>query len=207
MKSSKHFKDLQKKEEEQGFDNNYETKKRSSKHRPMEITSKKAVGRFRQVVELPNNIKKNRDPRFDNLSGKFNEGLFEKSYEFIEEYKKSEINEISKRIEKEKDIEEKQKLQQLLDKMKSKLIKEQDHRYKRQLKNERKKKELELVGKGKNPYFLKRAEENKLELIDKYKKINNNKKKLDNIIEKRRKKNASKEIKHLPFKKRRKLDR
>ncbi|CAJ0867308.1 12042_t:CDS:2 [Entrophospora sp. SA101] len=84
---------------------------------------------------------------------------------------------------------------------------EQDHRYKRQLKNERKKKELELVGKGKNPYFLKRAEENKLELIDKYKKINNNKKKLDNIIEKRRKKNASKEIKHLPFKKRRKLDR
>ncbi|CAJ0867319.1 12043_t:CDS:2, partial [Entrophospora sp. SA101] len=59
----------------------------------------------------------NIDPRFDNLSGKFNEGLFEKSYEFIEEYKKSEINEISKRIEKEKDIEEKQKLQQLLDKM------------------------------------------------------------------------------------------
>lgn len=59
--------------------------KRSSKNHPLEITSKRQVARFKNVVE----VKKKRlvDPRFDSLSGRFNEDLFAKSYAFLDEYK------------------------------------------------------------------------------------------------------------------------
>ena len=62
-------------------------------------------------------IKQRRDPRFDSLSGKFNEDLFEKSYSFLNEYKKSEIEQIKNQINKEKDPDEKSKLQWLLSKL------------------------------------------------------------------------------------------
>lgn len=62
-------------------------------------------------------MKQKRDPRFDSLSGKFNEDLYEKSYSFLNEYKKSEIEQIKSQISKEKDPVEKSRLQQLLSKL------------------------------------------------------------------------------------------
>ncbi|RIB03813.1 hypothetical protein C2G38_740450 [Gigaspora rosea] len=181
--------------------------KRTSKHRPMEISSKKPVGRFRQIIEIPSHIRKRRDPRFDDLSGKFNEDLFEKSYNFLNEYKRSEIEEIKKSINKEKDPEEKQKLQQLLNKLQSRIAHENNLKRKKELKRERKKKERELIAQGKTPFYIKKSEEKKLELIDKFKKFQNSDSKvLDKFIEKRRKKNASKEHKYIPYKRRRKVD-
>ncbi|CAG8441786.1 16645_t:CDS:2 [Acaulospora colombiana] len=177
--------------------------RRRNKHRPLEISSKKPVGRFRRVVDLSSNVKKRRDPRFDNLSGKFNEDLFEKSYDFLNEYKKSEIEELRNRINKEKDPEEAGKLKQLLSKLQSKLSHEQNLKRKKRLKHERKKVELELVARGKAPFYLKKSEEKKLELVDKFEKIQqSNPKALDKIIEKRRKRNAAKEHKRVPFKRR-----
>ncbi|CAG8565405.1 14103_t:CDS:2 [Cetraspora pellucida] len=169
----------------------------------MEISSKKPVGRFRQIVEIPSNIRKRRDPRFDDLSGKFNDDLFEKSYSFLNEYKKSEMEEIKKRISKEKDPEEKQKLQQLLNKLQSRAAHESNLNRKKQLKREQKKKERELIAQGKSPFYLKKSEEKKLELVDKFKKLQKSDSKvLDKVIEKRRKKNASKEHRYIPFKRR-----
>jgi ribosomal RNA-processing protein 36 len=60
-------------------------KKRANKNCPLEITSKKAVSRFRQAVKVKK--KKSIDPRFDSMCGKLNQDLFEKSYSFLDEYK------------------------------------------------------------------------------------------------------------------------
>ncbi|CAG8478269.1 12034_t:CDS:2 [Acaulospora morrowiae] len=177
--------------------------KRKSKRRPVEVSSKKPVSRFRKVVDLPSNIKKRRDPRFDNLSGKFNEDLFEKSYNFLNEYKDSEIKELQDRISKEKDPEEIEKLRQLLSKLQSKAAHEKQLKQKKLLKRERRKEELELVSRGKTPFYIKKSDEKKLELIDKFEKIQkSNPKALDKFIEKRRKRNAAKEHRHMPFKRR-----
>ena len=76
---------------------------RLSKHAPAETTSKKPVKRFRQVIET--HTRTIRDPRFDKLSGKFNEGLFESSYGFINDYEKKEVELLRKQVVVEKDPE------------------------------------------------------------------------------------------------------
>ncbi|KAI9473934.1 MAG: hypothetical protein EXX96DRAFT_579922 [Benjaminiella poitrasii] len=86
----------------------------------MEVSSKRAVGRHREVVQLQ--AVKRRDPRFDKLSGHFNQDLFEKSYGFINEYKKSEMEMLKERIKKEKDPDTQEKLQGLLTKMVNSLL-------------------------------------------------------------------------------------
>ncbi|CAG8500473.1 6828_t:CDS:2 [Funneliformis caledonium] len=148
-------------------------------------------------------VKLRRDPRFDSLSGKFNEDLFEKSYSFLDDYKKSEIELVTNQMKKESDIKEKSKLQLLLNKLKSKISHEHNLKRKKELKRERKKKESELVAQGKNPYYYKKSDEKNLELLDKFDNLQKSDPKvLEKVIEKRRKKNASKEHKRVPFKRR-----
>ncbi|KAG0176319.1 hypothetical protein DFQ29_006284 [Apophysomyces sp. BC1021] len=166
-----------------------EDMKRSSKHSPMEVTSKKAVGRFREVV--PAASAKRRDPRFDKLSGAFNQDLFEKSYTFLDDYKSSEITMLREQLRKQKDPEEREKIQSVLTKMVSQESSAKEAKRKQQLARERKKTEAELVQQGKQPYFLKRSEKRKLELMDKYEKFGE--KNMERILEKRRKKNAAKD--------------
>ncbi|CDS03543.1 hypothetical protein LRAMOSA00945 [Lichtheimia ramosa] len=172
--------------------------KRASKHSPMEVSSKRAVGRFREVVEL--NKPKVRDPRFEKLSGHFNQDLFEKSYAFLDDYKQSEQELLRKQIKKTKNPEHREELQQLLLKMTTREASAQEAKRKQQLKRERKKAEAELVKQGKTPYFLKRSEQRKLELMDKYERLGE--KNMDKILAKRRKKNAAKDHRRLPFKRR-----
>ncbi|KAI8357262.1 hypothetical protein BD560DRAFT_198386 [Blakeslea trispora] len=172
--------------------------KRENKHRPMEVSSKRAVGRFREVVSVQ--AEKRRDPRFDKLSGQLNQDLFEKSYGFLSDYKKSEMDMLRQRLKKEKDPEEAEKLKSLLVKMVSAEKQDQEKKRKQALFRERKKQEAELVKQGKTPYFLKRSEKRKLDLMDRYEKLGA--KSVDRILEKRRKKNTTKDRKHLPFKRR-----
>jgi ribosomal RNA-processing protein 36 len=58
---------------------------RANKNRPLELTSKRAVGRFRQAVEVKR--RKSVDPRFESVSGRLNEDLFSKAYSFVDDYK------------------------------------------------------------------------------------------------------------------------
>lgn len=58
-----------------------------------------------------------RDPRFEKLSGHFNQDLFEKSYAFLDDYKQSEQELLRKQIKKTKNPEHREELQQLLLKM------------------------------------------------------------------------------------------
>ncbi|KAI8993187.1 hypothetical protein BDB01DRAFT_314040 [Pilobolus umbonatus] len=172
--------------------------KRESKHRPMEISSKRAVTRHRAVVELP--AEKRRDPRFDKLSGQLNQDLFEKSYSFLNDYKKTEMDMLKERLRKENDPEAREELKSLLLKKTSAERTEQEKKRRQELLRERKKREAELVKEGKTPYFLKKSEKRKLELMDRYKQMGE--KTVDRILEKRRKRNTTKDRKGLPFKRR-----
>ncbi|KAI8067068.1 hypothetical protein BC940DRAFT_301225 [Gongronella butleri] len=175
-----------------------EEMKRSSKHSPMEMSSKRAVSRLRSVVETQ--AVKHRDPRFDKLSGKLNQDLFEKSYDFINDYKKDEQAQLQQRLTKTKDPEERAELKDKLSKMKSQEKNDLDRKRKQALARERKKAEAELVKQGKTPYFLKKSEKRKLELMDKYSQLGD--KSIDRIMEKRRKQNSNKDHRRLPFKRR-----
>lgn len=53
------------------------------------MSSKRPVSRYREVVHVPK--KTGLDPRFERISGKFNEDLFMKTYAFVSEKRKEEI--------------------------------------------------------------------------------------------------------------------
>jgi ribosomal RNA-processing protein 36 len=80
--------------------------------RPMEMSSKREVTRKREVVELHAN--KTRDPRFDGLSGKLNQEFFEKSYDFLDEYTRTEKEEMKRVLRKTKDPKEAERLKRAL---------------------------------------------------------------------------------------------
>lgn len=86
-------------------------------HRPSEISSKKWVSQFKEVVHVQKKKEENHDPRFDERAGKLNSDLFKKSYSFIEEIKKNERHLVLKEEKKTKDPEKKMKLQRLIQKM------------------------------------------------------------------------------------------
>jgi len=61
---------------------------------------------------------------------------------------------------------------------------------------EHKKRERQLIKQGKAPYFLKRSDQKKLLLVDKYSRLGE--KELDHVIERRRKSKGAKARKNLP---------
>ena len=65
------------------------------------------------------------------------------------------------------------------------------------IKSERLSKERELVKMGKKPFYLKKGDEKKLELVEKYEELKKSGK-LEKVLEKKRKHNASKVHKFLP---------
>ena len=83
--------------------------------RPRELSSKKPVSTFREIVPIPK--KTLCDPRFDERAGSFNEDLFKKSYTFIGEMKKNEKLQVQKELRKTKKPGKKKKLEVLLQKI------------------------------------------------------------------------------------------
>ena len=84
--------------------------------RPQEVSSKKPVPRFREVVP----VKKHgeiRDPRFDERAGSFNESLFKKSYAFLGDMKKSEKQVVQKEARRARNPEKRALLQTLIQQM------------------------------------------------------------------------------------------
>ncbi|ORY44191.1 DUF947-domain-containing protein, partial [Rhizoclosmatium globosum] len=159
-------------------------------YRPAEMTSKRPVPRYRQVVELPKK-EEHRDPRFNKFSGKFNEGLFKRSYGFLEDYEKNEIEELRKKVVKTKDASEKEELERVQADSKTKEEKQKN------IQRQWKKSEMEAVKQGKKAFYLKKSDKEKLALYEQYKKLGEGKG-VDKFLEKRRKKNSASEKRFLP---------
>ncbi|KAL7816968.1 hypothetical protein V8C44DRAFT_322128 [Trichoderma aethiopicum] len=168
--------------------------KRSSKHAPQEMTSKKPVSRRREI--LPDPRRKARDPRFDALTGPPpDEAKLARNYAFLDEYREREMAELRAQIKKTKDEHAKAELKRQLLSMESKKKARQKKEEEARLLQEHRKKEKELVAQGKQPFYLRKSEQKKQLLLNRY--ANMSKGQVDRAIERKRKKVAGKEKKEL----------
>jgi ribosomal RNA-processing protein 36 len=186
--------------------------KRSNKHAPVELTSKKPVSRKRDFLTSTAETKRlqARDPRFTPLGpgastvaagaaagSTIDEIKARKAYAFLDEYRESEMQELRATIKKTKDPVQKEKLQRALLSMESRKKTQERKDRERAVIEEHRKKEKELVKQGKTPFYLKKSEQKKRVLVDQFQGMK--KKQVDKAIERRRKKVAGKEKKMLPM--------
>lgn len=170
---------------------------RANKNRPMEVSCKKPVSRFRDVIQAPKKLI--RDPRFESLCGKLDTDGFKKRYSFLyEEELPAEKEQLRKQLKKTNDpsvIEEIQNRISWINKqLKSDSTKHRDNA----ILAEHKKKEREAVKHGKKPFYLKKSEIKKRRLLEKYEELKASNQ-LEHYIRKRRKKNAAKDHRHMPY--------
>jgi ribosomal RNA-processing protein 36 len=184
--------------------------KRSNKHAPVELTSKKPVSRKRDFLTSTAETKRlqARDPRFTPLGpgastvaaaagSTIDEIKARKAYAFLDEYRESEMQELRATIKKTRDPVQKEKLQRALLSMESRKKTQERKDRERAVIEEHRKKEKELVKQGKTPFYLKKSEQKKRVLVDQFQGMK--KKQVDKAIERRRKKVAGKEKKMLPM--------
>jgi len=166
--------------------------KRDNKNRPREMSSKKTVGRFREVVQVAK--KERRDPRFDPLCGEFNDKLFKESYQFVNEVKSRELVELKKQLKTEEDKERREEVKYLIQRMENQLRAEAQNQVKRaqtEAENSDKKEKLKA---GEKPFYLSKAKKKEAELVAKYEELQS-KGGLDTFMRKTTKKKDSKERK------------
>ncbi|XP_066925338.1 ribosomal RNA processing protein 36 homolog [Clytia hemisphaerica] len=135
-----------------------------------------------------------RDPRFNDLSGAYNEELFQKSYAFVDDIKKNEYESVKKQLRKVKNTEEKEKLLKLKQKMDTESKVKAELAKRREMSKQRKKEMAEQTEGGKKPFYLKNSDKKKIELAEKYKELKASGK-LDKYMSKKRKRNTQKDKK------------
>lgn len=175
-----------------------------SKKKPQEVSSKQPVSVIRQSVApiRPKAI----DPRFDRSFGNFNPEMFKAAYSFVKPIQEKEKQVLEESLKKERDPERKAHIQRVLDRQKSMEKAQEREEFRKNVLKQWKKTELELVKQGKKPFFLKRSDQKKLELIARFKEMkeraaaNGQTIKLDKLLEKRHKHKSSKQRTQLPAK-------
>ncbi|KAI0119454.1 DUF947-domain-containing protein [Daldinia grandis] len=173
---------------------------RTNKHAPTEQTSKRQVTRRREVIATHKPTA--RDPRFSAaVQGRpVDEERLHRAYGFLDEYRDSEIAQLRAAARKTKDAAAKEELKRALASMEGKKKAQQAREAERKLLEEHRRREKELVKQGKNPFYLKRSEQKKQLLVDRFAGLKG--KQVDRVIERRRKKLASKEKKDMPMERR-----
>ncbi|KAF3448489.1 hypothetical protein FNV43_RR09202 [Rhamnella rubrinervis] len=170
---------------------------RANKNRPMEASSKKPVGRFREVIQVPKKVV--RDPRFESLCGSLDVDGFRKRYNFLyAEELPAEREELRKQLKKTNDPgvtkELKDRLSWIDKQLKYKSVKHTECA----ILAEHKKKEREAAKQGKQPFYLKKSEIRKRRLVNKYEELKASGK-LEAYIENRRRRNAAKDRRYMPY--------
>lgn len=167
---------------------------RSSKHAPAELSSKKAVSRRREVVQARRID--HRDPRFEPFTGPIDEAKLKKNYSFLETYRDSEIAELRAAVLNSKDVDSleilKKALQSMESRKKTEAVKDQEQAVLRAFRA----KEKELVMQGKRPFYLKRGEQKRLALVERFEGLKD--KQVDKVVERRRKKKTTRERRGMP---------
>jgi ribosomal RNA-processing protein 36 len=163
---------------------------------PVEMSSKKPISRYRTIVSTK---KQSRDPRFLPKVGHFNPSVFNQSYGFINELQDSELTHLEKEKLKTKNKEMSESMEKLIQTMKSRKEARLNASKAQEIKRSWKKEEMQKVSQGKKPFYLKKNELKKMELIQKYKSLKDSgEKAVDRYLEKKRKKKASKEKLGMP---------
>ncbi len=175
--------------------------KRTNKHAPVEVTSKRQVSRRRADLTPPARPAA-RDPRFFRAShGTVDEARTERAYAFLDAYRDDERAQVRAALRKAKDgSAEKDALQRALASMESRKAARARKDVEREVVADHRRREKELVQKGKKPFYLKKAEQKKRVLLDRFAGLKPAQ--VDRAIERRRKKVAAKERRDVPFERR-----
>ncbi|KAI0490934.1 hypothetical protein F4859DRAFT_28850 [Xylaria cf. heliscus] len=168
---------------------------RSSKHAPTEMSSKRMVSRKRDVISAPKVL--SRDPRFSSASGAIDEARARTAYAFLDEYRESEMAELRASIRKSKSEAEREELGRALKAMQSRRETQARRDAERDLVAQHRREEKGLVAQGKKPFYLKKSEQKRRLLVDRF--AGMKKKQVDRAIERRRKKLTAKERKNMPL--------
>ncbi|CAI9730729.1 RNA processing 36 homolog [Octopus vulgaris] len=160
-------------------------KKPLAKNQPLEMSSKKQVSTLRHVV--PVRKKAHRDPRFDDLSGKYNEDFFKKAYSFIDDYREKELKVLKKKMKRSKNEDKSKNIKYLITRMEQQKLASEQISKSKDLEKTWKKKEKDLVTQGKKQYFLKKSDKKLLQIAQKYRELKE-KGKVEAYLKKKRKK-------------------
>lgn len=177
-------------------------KARDSKHAPTEVTSKRAVPRFRQVVEVTKDTR--RDPRFDALSGELDDNRFRTSYSFIDEARKEEIKSIKFALSAARkrkgavDMEELEAMSAQLQKLQSKQAEAERQRRQDTVMSEWKHKEKEKRQSGKSEFYLKRGEKKKMVESKRMEEVSQDKRRLRKVLKRKDQAEKKKSIQTAP---------
>ena len=172
---------------------------RTNKHAPAEQSSKKPVTRRREVVAVPQVAA--RDPRFDPTAGPVDEDKARRAYAFLDEYRDAEVARLQEALRKtpRADAAAREELKRALASMQNRRAAQRRRDDEKALLAEHRRREKDLVRQGKKsaPFYLKRSEQRKRLLVDRFAAMKG--KQADRAIERRRKKLAAKEKKDMPF--------
>lgn len=160
------FEDLQKLKEKLGtkmynqtiFGNKSKRKtefKRENKNRPREMSAKKPVSRFRELVSDKKVIA--RDPRFDSLCGTFNEKAFKNAYAFINDLRQNDLKTLKNELKETTDLKTKTKIKYLIQRLENQLREEKKRKEKEKREWEEKKEVLDSIKQGEKPVFKKKC--------------------------------------------------
>lgn len=169
---------------------------RSSKHAPTELSSKKAVSRKRSVVPVPSVSA--RDPRFSAISGpNVDTDKLQRNYSFLNDYRESEIAGLKTQLRDTRDPAAKEALKRQIRPMEDRERARKRAEEEKEVVQEHKRNERDAVKEGKTPYFLKKGEIKKQVLVKRFEGMGE--KKVEKVMERRRKKKAGMAKRALPM--------
>lgn len=167
---------------------------KKSKHAPREESSKARVPSVRDVVAVPKVIR--RDPRFDGVTGTFDEKAWKKNYKFVGDIKSSEKAKLKEQLKKEADPGEKTKLRLLLQRMQNQEKADKLKEKKEAEVQVEREENIVRLKEGKKPIYKTKSFKKKEELAEKFIELKESGR-LDKYMQKKRKKMAGKSKKQL----------
>jgi len=171
--------------------------KRDNKNRPREMSSKKTVKRYRDVVGVSaENKHEKRDPRFDSMCGEFDEKIHKDAYRFVEDIKAKELSDLKKDLNTEDDPEKIKQIKYLIQRIENQNRERKKVEGMKQSEKEQKKRNRELIKEGKAPEFVSKEEKKNMKIVEKYEELKSSNK-LDQYMKKKNKKELGKERKRL----------
>lgn len=131
------------------------TFKRENKNRPREVSAKKQVPLLGKVVKTKKN-EGPRDPRFDSKCGEFDREQFKANYSFVNEIREKEIFELKKQLREMRSdqAEEKQKIKLVLQRMLNQNLEAKKLKERKERKLSLHQKNKEAIKKDKKTFFV-----------------------------------------------------
>uniref|UniRef100_A0A1A9VR10 rRNA biogenesis protein RRP36 n=1 Tax=Glossina austeni TaxID=7395 RepID=A0A1A9VR10_GLOAU len=187
------------KQKNSGNQKNAKDLKRLNKNRPREQSSKRPVpflgtelrGKSKKALQL-------RDPRFDERAGNYDVNKFKENYKFVSNIREIEILQLKSELNSVTDQEGKDRIKKAMQRLTNKNVEESKWHKKQETLKEEQQEIQKAIAEGKQPHYLTKKERKAKELVAQFEELKK-RGKLTKHLEKRRKKNITKDRKKMGF--------